>query len=56
MDGVDHLLIAVPNSYKYKSGGKAVSEAAYEKTVEVANALYGHARVQLPFSLVIIGY
>lgn len=56
MDGVDHLLIAVPISYKYKAGGRPVSEAAYEKTVEVANALYGHARVRLPFSLVIVGY
>ena len=56
MEGVDHLLIAVPNSYKSRSGGKAVQERAYDKTVEVARALTGHSRVQLPFSLVIIGY
>ena len=56
MEGVDHLLIAVPNAYKSLSSGKEVREPAYDKTVEVARALTGHSRVKLPFSLVIIGY
>ena len=56
MVGVGTLCLAVPNEYKYKSGGKPMSSRDYEKTVQVAEALFGHSRVSLPYNLVVIGY
>ena len=56
MTDVDHLCLAVPLVYKYKSNARAMSSRYYEKTVSVAEALYGHARVRLPFELTVIGY
>ena len=56
MVDVDHLCIAVPISYKYKSNGKPMTSKYYEKTVAVADALYGHSRVTMPFGLTVIGY
>jgi hypothetical protein len=53
---VDTLILAVPNAYKYQSGGKAVSSSDYDNTVAVAETLYGHSRVRLPYGLVVIGY
>lgn len=53
---VDHLILAVANRYKYRSGGKAVASGDYENTVAVADALYGHSRIRLPYGLTIIGY
>ncbi len=53
---VDHLILAVPQTYKYASGGKAVSSDDYEKTRSVADALFAHSRIQLPYRLVLIGY
>lgn len=52
MVNMEHLILAVPNLYRYKGG---VSED-YTHTVGVADALYGHSRVQMPFSLCVIGY
>jgi hypothetical protein len=56
MVDVDHLVLAVPNSYKYKSGGKPITSTDYENTVAVAKALYGHSRVRFPYGLTVIGY
>jgi hypothetical protein len=56
MVGMDHLCLAVPNSYKYKSGGKNVTSSDYDNTVAVADALFGHSRVAMPYGLTIIGY
>jgi hypothetical protein len=53
---VDHLILAVPNADKYKSGGKTVSSSDYDNTVAVADALYGHTRLRLPYGLTVIGY
>ena len=53
---VDTLLLAVANAYKYKSGGRSVSSPDYDHACKVANALYGHTRVDMPYSLVVIGY
>lgn len=53
---VDHLVLAVVNRYKYKSRGKGVYSTDYENTVAVADALYGHSRIKLPYGLTIIGY
>jgi hypothetical protein len=49
---VDILALAVPNLYKWKGG----SNPDFEKTKSVAEALYGHSRVDLPYGLLLIGY
>ena len=53
---MDHLLLAVPRAYKYTSGGRATVSSDYQKTISVAEALYGHSRITMPFSLCLIGY
>ena len=53
---MDHLLLAVPQAYRYRSGGKPAVSRDYEKTIAVAQALYGHSRITMPFSLCVIGY
>lgn len=55
MVGVDWLCLAVPNTYKFKSSGKSSTSRAYENTCAVADALYGHSRMRLPYRLVVIG-
>jgi hypothetical protein len=56
MTDVDHLCLALPNVYKYTSGGRALSVPYYPKAVSIADALYGHTRVSMPYGLTIIGY
>ena len=56
MVDMDHLILAVPQGYRYRSGGRDVVNDDYAKTVAVARALYGHSRVTMPFSLCVIGY
>ena len=53
---MNHLLLAVPQAYRYKTSGRATLSRDYENTVSVAQALYGHSRVAMPFSLCVIGY
>ena len=53
---VDTLVLAVPNAYKFKSSGRQTESRDYEKTVSVADALFGHSRMKLPYGLVVIGY
>lgn len=53
---LDYLFLAVPLAYKYRSGGKVVHSKDYEHTVSVADALYGHSRIAMPFSLCVLGY
>ena len=53
---VDHLCLAVPNQYKFRSGGKVSTSSDYKNTVAVADSLYGHSRVQIPYGLTVIGY
>lgn len=56
MVDLEHLVLAVPNSYRYLSGGKRTTSKDYENTVAVADALYGHSRIRLPYRLTLIGY
>ncbi len=56
MVDLGYLVLAVPNSYKYASGGRATISKDYENTVAVADALYGHTRLALPYRLTVIGY
>jgi hypothetical protein len=56
MVDIDHLCLAIPNTYKYKSGGKLMVSRYYDKSITIADALYGHGRTQIPYGLTIIGY
>jgi hypothetical protein len=53
---VDHLCLAVPNQYKYLSGGRKTVSQDYENTRAVVDALYGHTRVAIPYGLTLVGY
>lgn len=56
MVDVHHLVLAVSNEYRFRSGSKMVVNPDYQRTVEVARALYGHSRIQMPYGLTVIGY
>src|SRR6266496_3060186 len=45
MVDVDWLCLAVPNTYKYQTGGRPSNSRDYENTRDVADALFGHTRV-----------
>lgn len=53
---VDALILAVPVEYKYKSGGRDTISHDFENAIRVAETLYGHSRVKLPYTLCILGY
>lgn len=53
---MDYLILAVPLEYRYKQRGKGVASSDYDTTIRVAQALYGHSRIRMPFSLGVIGY
>lgn len=50
------LILAVPNSYRYLTAGKVTSSKDYTNTCAVADALYGHSRIKMPYTLIVIGY
>jgi hypothetical protein len=52
-----YLVLAIPSEYRYKSGGRTVPEASYQKTYSVVEAIYGSPRLNLPFEgMLLIGY
>ncbi len=52
---LDHLVLAVPQTYKYLTSKRPTSSRDYdENTVAVADALYGHSRIQMPFTLTVV--
>lgn len=53
---LDVLILAVANSYRYSSGGKSVMSRDYDNTVSVADALFGHSRIAMPYQLLVVGY
>ena len=53
---LDTLVLAVANTYRYQSSGKLTISRDYENTTAVAESLYGHSRIQMPYRLVVIGY
>lgn len=53
---VEYLCLAVPNSYKYLTSGRSSISRDYENTKNLAEALYGHSRLNLPYKLIVIGY
>ena len=56
MVDLQYLILAVPQTYRYNSGGRPTFSKDYENTVAVAQALYSHTRIAMPFSLCVIGY
>lgn len=56
MVDMDYLILAVAKSYRYRTGGRVTVSRDYDNTVAVADALYGHSRITMPFSLCVIGY
>ena len=56
MTDVDYLCLAVPNIYKYNAKRRPLTSKYYEKTISVADALYGHTRAKMPYGLIVIGY
>jgi hypothetical protein len=56
MVNLDHLVLAVPNTYKYLSNGKRSISHDYGNTIAVADAIYGHSRILMPFGLTVLGY
>jgi hypothetical protein len=56
MVDLEHLILAVPMAYKYMSGGRVTISKDFENTVSVADALYSHTRIKMPFTLTVIGY
>ena len=56
MVDLDYLCLAVPMAYKFKSGGRTTTSRDYENTRAVADALYGHSRLKMPYRLLVIGY
>jgi hypothetical protein len=53
---LDVLVLGVANTYRYLNQGRAIISRDYANTVAVADALYGHSRMKMPYSLVVIGY
>jgi hypothetical protein len=56
MVNLDHLILAVPNAYKYLTNSRETISKDYENTVSVADAIYGHSRIAMPFGLTLLGY
>ena len=53
---VKYLVLAVSNAYKYMSSGRPSTSQDYDNAVALADALYGHSRIRLPYDLIVIGY
>lgn len=53
---IDHLILAVPLLYRRRSGGRLNRYEDYKKTVAIAEALYGHDRIRMPYGLTVLGY
>lgn len=53
---VEHLVLGVPIAYKYKTSGRSTVSHDYAHAVSLAETLYGHSRLRLPYDLVLIGY
>lgn len=56
MVDVDHLFLAVSNTYKYTTNDRPAKSDDYANALSVISALYGHNRVRLPYTLTLIGY
>jgi hypothetical protein len=53
---LETLVLCVPLAYRYSSGGRSTISRDYRNTIDVADTIYGHSRMAMPYRLVIIGY
>ena len=53
---LEHLILAVPLKYKYKSNSRDCVSKDYENSKNLIDTLYSHTRFKLPYSLTLIGY
>lgn len=53
---LETLILCVPVGYRYQSGGKLTVSRDYDNTIAVADAIYGHSRIEMPYRLIVIGY
>jgi hypothetical protein len=57
MVNVDHFCLAVSNTYRFnRSTGSKVQSRDFEKVVQLAETIYAHDRIRLPYGLTVIGY
>lgn len=49
---VDHLCIALLNRYEYAN----THSNDYDKAIGVADTLFAHDRIRVPFGLTVLGY
>ena len=56
MVNVDYFIIAIANEYKYKTSGRHTSSHDYDNATNLAETIFGHTRLDLPYKLTIIGY
>ncbi len=56
MVDVDYFCLAVANGYRYKTGGRTAVSHDYENATGLADTLFSHTRVKLPYRLCVIGY
>ncbi len=50
------MCLAVCNTYKYQTGGRPAASRDCENTKQVAETIYGHSRLNLPYYLILIEY
>jgi len=56
LEDLDHLIIAVPLKYKYKSNGKNLISKDYEYAKKLIESVYSNSKFELPYDLTLIGY
>lgn len=56
MTELDYLIIAVPQTYKYKSKGKSMISKDFDNAKNLIDTIYSHTRFKLPYDLTLIGY
>ncbi|ERG64393.1 hypothetical protein L332_08010 [Agrococcus pavilionensis RW1] len=57
LEDADHLVLAVPISYRYQNNGREAAINAYDSHVELAREIYRSHRLALPFrTLTVFGW
>jgi len=53
---LEHLILAVPQTYKYKSNTKNLISRDYDNARNLIDTIFSHSRFRLPYDLTLIGY
>lgn len=56
MVDLDHQILAVPQLYRYKPGGKVMGSKGYDNAVSIIDAIYGHTRIGMRYTVTVVGY